>query len=205
MEDQMKLLNFPLKPQIDLPSVVNGIGNSETEDNELENDSENESENNEVVEDTRSFLQKYMKAKTTKSKNNPFKLVTLKEAAESALMKNKNILLNVAAQLLFTQKYEEYKTSVPISDQLTLPGFSDPIDLIAIPEVSKIKGHLRGHFIDLTHSGTRLRANATSRDVLMGRASAFRYIAEEGSTALKLTHILDRCDMMSEHICRVII
>ena len=93
--------------------------------------------------------------------------------------------------------------TVPISDHLKLPGSTEPIDLIASPEVSRTKGHLRGSFIDLTHSGTRLRANATSRDVLMGRSDAFYYIAQEGSTALKVTHVMNRCDMMSEDICRV--
>ena len=47
------------------------------------------------------------------------------------------------------------------------------------------------------------RANATSRDVIMGSSSVYSYIAKEGLTSLKLTHVEDRCDMMNEDICRV--
>ena len=189
MEDQMKILNFPLNPLIDVPA-----GHSENEIVDEVSESEIKSENDE--EDQSTIVLPLKKKKVSQ-------ILSLKETAEKALLRNKNFLVIVAAQLQFPSKYEEYKSRVPISDQLILPGLSDRLDLISSPEVSKIKGHLRGSFIDLTHSGTRLRANATSRDVLMGSSSAFHYIAKEGSTALKLTHVEDRCDMMSEDICRV--
>ena len=189
MEEQMKEMDFPLNPNLALP--VTGENNSESD---TDQESENESENEEFELPKRNPIPR---------KSKDLKLLSLKDIAAQALLKNKNVLVIIAAELLFPLKYEEYKTMVPISDQLILPGSSEPIDLIASPEISKVKGHLRGYFIDLIHSGTRLRANATSRDVLMGRASAFHYIAEEGSTALKLTHIVDRCDMMSEDISRV--
>jgi hypothetical protein len=189
MEQEMKRMNFQINPLLELPSA----NNSEKEPN----DSDSESNDSDIEEPELNKIFPHQHNCTIPN------LLSLKESAEKALLKNKKLLEIVSAQLLFSVKYEEYKLRVPISDQLVLPGLEKPLDLIASPEISAAKGHLRSSFIDLTHSGTRLRANATSRDILMARSSVFFYIAKEGSTALKVTHVSDRCDMMSEDICRV--
>ena len=193
MEIEMKKLDYPLNPLFKLPSISESLSDKEIEHADSDNESEPE------ILETETPSQTDLPFYKTKSSI----ILSLKKSAEKILLSNTNLLVNVAAQIMFSKNYEEYKTRVPISEQLILPGNSEPLDIISAPEVSKIKGHLRGSFIDVTHNGTRLRSNATSRDVIMGSSSAYHYVAVEGMTSLKVTHVEDRCDMMSEDICRV--
>ena len=143
MELEMKNLNFPLNPLFEVPGEHN-----ESENETDLSDTDSERETCEVETSNKIYAP---------SKPKSITVTSLKHAAEKVLLKNKDLLVIVAAQLQFPQKYEEFKSKSPVSEEMILPGLKQPLDLIAIPEVSKLKGHLRGSFIDLTHSGTRLR------------------------------------------------
>ena len=143
MELEMKNLNFPLNPLFEVPGEHN-----ESENETDLSDTDSERETCEVETSNKIYAP---------SKPKSITVTSLKHTAEKVLLKNKDLLVIVAAQLQFPQKYEEFKSKSPVSEEMILPGLKQPLDLIAIPEVSKLKGHLRGSFIDLTHSGTRLR------------------------------------------------
>ena len=139
------------------------------------------------------------KTRKTKSSSVP----TLIELAESCLLKMKDLLCTCASILLFRSAYEKFAEEAPISKNLLLPGLETPLDIIAVPEVSPHGGHLRASFIDTIHSATRLRANCSSRNILGGKLHCYKFVAKEGMTQLKISHVIDRVDMMNEDMARI--
>ena len=113
------------------------------------------------------------------------------------------MLVIAPAELIIRLNYAEYASSASVAESLILPGCEEPIEIISSPELSPDGSHLIGHFIDITHSGTRLRANCTSRDAIVWSRDIYLFIAREGFTPLKETHMEYRVDMMSDEICRV--
>ena len=137
--------------------------------------------------------------RTNKRKSFP----TLAQLSESVVLKRKDILADCAAFLLFQTEYKNFAAQAPISEDLVLPGLEDAIEILAIPEISPNGGHLRAAFTDVVHSATRIRANCSSRDILGGKLACYKFVAKEGHTQLKISHIEDRTDMMSEDIARI--
>ena len=115
----------------------------------------------------------------------------------------KDLLCTCASILLFRSAYEKFAEEAPISKNLLLPGLETPLDIIAVPEVSPHGGHLRASFIDTIHSATRLRANCSSRNILGGKLHCYKFVAKEGMTQLKISHVIDRVDMMNEDMARI--
>ena len=111
-------------------------------------------------------------------------------------------LVAAVATLEFPNAVAKFHERAPISTNLRGPS-GDILDIVAYPEVSPSGSYLQSSFIDLTHSATRLRANNTSRGILGGYLDCFIFVAKEGKTQLKVSHLFDRTDMMSERLAKI--